>query len=123
MKAGRDALGQACFLIHIAVLLTVVLGWLLPLHGWLIFYLIFLPVMFLHWKLNRDACVLNNLENWLRHRRWRAPESNREEGAWLRTLLADATGITWTRARMDRVIYGVMSLLWLVALARLFHAF
>ena len=89
----------------------------------LIAYLIFLPAMFLHWKLNRDACILNNLENWLRHRRWRAPEANREEGAWLRTLLADATGISLTRARMDAVIYGAIGVFWLVALARLTHAF
>jgi hypothetical protein len=123
MGTRRDALGQICFLVHIIILLVVVLGWAWPEPHWLIAYLIFLPAMFLHWKLNRDACILNNLENWLRHRRWRAPETNREEGAWLRTLLADATGITLTRARMDGVIYGTISLFWLVALARFFHAF
>jgi hypothetical protein len=123
MGTRRDALGQTCFLVHIIILLVVVLGWAWPEPHWLIAYLIFLPAMFLHWKLNRDACILNNLENWLRHRRWRAPETNREEGAWLRTLLADATGITLTRARMDGVIYGTISLFWLVALARFFHAF
>ena len=74
--------------------------------------------MFLHWKLNRGACILNNLENWLRHRRWRAGDSNREEGAWLRTLLADITGIQLTPARMDAVIYGAMALFWLLGLAR-----
>jgi len=123
MGTRRDALGQTCFLVHILVLIVIVLGWTWPARGWLIFYLIFLPAMFLHWKLNRDACILNNLENWLRHRRWRAPEANREEGAWLRTLLADATGITLTRARMDAVIYAAISLFWLVALARFFRAF
>jgi hypothetical protein len=123
MGTRRDALGQTCFLVHIIILLVVVLGWAWPEPHWLIAYLIFLPAMFLHWKLNRDACILNNLENWLRHRRWRAPETNREEGAWLRTLLADATGITLTRARMDAVIYGTISLFWLVALARFLHAF
>jgi hypothetical protein len=123
MGTRRDALGQTCFLVHILILIVIVLGWAWPARGWLIAYLIFLPAMFLHWKLNRDACVLNNLENWLRHRRWRAPETNREEGAWLRTLLADSTGITLTRARMDAVIYGAISLFWLVALARLNHAF
>jgi hypothetical protein len=119
----RDGLGQICFLVHILVLIVVLLGWIWPRPAWLIFYLIFLPAMIVHWKLNRDACMLNNLENWLRHRRWRAPESNREEGAWLRTLLADATGIAWTRGRMDAVIYGTMSLLWLLALARLVRKF
>jgi hypothetical protein len=123
MGTGRDALGQTCFLVHIIILIVVALGWAWPEPHWLIAYLIFLPAMFLHWKLNRDACILNNLENWLRHGRWRAPETNREEGAWLRTLLADATGITLTRARMDAVIYGAISLFWLVALARYFHAF
>jgi hypothetical protein len=123
MGTGRDALGQTCFLVHIIILIVVVLGWAWPEPHWLIAYLIFLPAMFLHWKLNRGACILNNLENWLRHRRWRAPETNREEGAWLRTLLADATGITLTGARMDAVIYGAISLFWLVALARFFHAF
>jgi hypothetical protein len=123
MQTRRDALGQTCFLVHILILMVVALGWLLPARGWLIAYLIFLPAMFLHWKLNRDACILNNLENWLRHHRWRAPETNREEGAWLRMLLADATGIAWTENRMDAVIYGAMSLFWLLALAHFFRKF
>jgi hypothetical protein len=119
METKRDALGWACFLIHVAVLALVTLGWLLPDRTWLFGYLIFLPLMVLHWKLNRGACILNNLENWLRRRRWRAPDTNREEGAWLRTLLADATGIALTRGRMDAIIYGAMTLFWLLALARL----
>lgn len=123
MQTGRDALGQICFLVHILILIVVVLGWALPGRGWLIFYLVFLPAMFLHWKLNRDACVLNNLENWLRHRRWRAPETNREEGAWLRTLFADVTGIALTRARADAVIYGAIALFWLLGLAHILREF
>ena len=118
MAAKRDMLGWTCFLVHIAVLSYVVLGWSVPMRTWLLLYLIFLPAMILHWKLNRDACILNNVENWLRLRRWRAPQSNREEGAWLRTLLADATGIKLSRGQMDAVIYGAVSLFWLLALAR-----
>ena len=123
MASKRDALGWTCFLIHLAVLVGVVLGWLFPARPWLILYLIFLPLMVIHWKLNRDACILNNLENWLRHRRWRAPESNREEGAWLRTLIGDVTGIRLTRAVMDAIIYGAMGLFWLLGLAHLLGKF
>lgn len=123
MVSRRDALGQACFFVHIAVLVVVVLGWLLPARPWLIAYMVFLPAMILHWWLNGDACILNNLENWLRHRRWRAPEANREEGAWLRTLLADVTGIELTKARMDAVIYGTVALFWLLALAHVLRKF
>lgn len=123
MQTKRDALGRACLLVHIVVLILVILGWTLPGRRWLGGYLIFLPLMFVHWKLNRDACVLNNLENWLRHRRWRASGANREEGAWLRTLLADTTGIALTRARMDAVIYGAISLFWLLGLAHFLGRF
>src|SRR5580698_3589982 len=117
MGTKRDTLGWICFLLHIAVLAYVVLGWAMPVHTWLLVYLIFLPAMILHWRLNRDACILNNLENWLRFRRWRAPETNREEGAWLRTLLADTTGVALGRGQMDAVIYGAVGLFWLLALA------
>jgi hypothetical protein len=116
-KSHRDGLAWTCFLVHLAVLVMVISGWMFPGRWWLTFYLVFLPLMVLHWKLNRDACVLNNLENWLRHRRWRAPQTNREEGAWLRTLLADATGLALSRTRMDAVIYGAVALFWLLGAA------
>ena len=119
MKTDRDALGWACFLIHIAVLAIVTLGWALPGRNWLVFYLVFLPLMFLHWKINRDACVLSNLENWLRHRRWRMPQNNPEEDAWLRTLLAGATGIVLSGACMNALIYGAIALFWVLAAIRI----
>ena len=122
-KTKRDVLGWACFLIHVVILLYVVTGWTLAGHAWLICYLIFLPAMFLHWKLNRGACVLNNLENWLRHRRWRMSGTNREEGAWLRTLLADATGIALSHGQMDAIIYGAISLFWILGLAHFLGKF
>ena len=115
----RDALGQACFYVHIAILAVVVFGWVLPRGGWLIAYLAFLPLMVLHWKLNRGACLLNNVENWLRHRRWRSPEINREEGAWLRTLLADAAGLKIEPFQMDVLIYGAILIFWILGCGRL----
>ncbi|MGH6828078.1 MAG: hypothetical protein ACREFW_04120 [Rhizomicrobium sp.] len=123
LKMRRDALAQACFLVHIAVLALVVFGWILAARGWLIAYLVFLPLMVLHWKLNRNACLLNNLENWLRHRRWRSPQTNREEGAWLRTLLADATGLKLKPAHMDAVIYGATLTFWILGWARVLGKF
>jgi hypothetical protein len=119
--AQRDGLGRFCFWLHVFVLLFIVAGWLLPLRGALIAYVMFLPAVMLHWKLNQDACVLNNIESWLRHGRWRAPEKNAEEGAWLRTLIASLTGVTLTRRAMDVVIYSAMTLFWALGLVHFLH--
>ncbi len=114
-KPGRDALGQSCFLIHLALMLYIVGGWAVPLRALLVFYLLFVPAVALHWQFNKNACVLNNLESLIRTGRWRNP-SNREEGAWLLTLVKDATGIALTPGQMDAVSYTVMAGLWALAL-------
>ncbi len=116
--AGRDGLGRFCFWLHMAVLAFIAGGWALPWHGVLLVYLIFLPLVIGQWRINRDACVLNNAENWLRHRRWRAPETNAEEGAWLRTLLRRVSGLALSKRQMDLVIYFSMGSFWAVALVR-----
>src|SRR5689334_18537494 len=82
----RDALGTACFWLHFAVMLTIVAGWLMPLRAALVFYLCFLPAVALQWQVNKNSCVLNNLEALIRTGSWRDPH-NREEGAWLQTLV------------------------------------
>jgi hypothetical protein len=114
--ARRDALGHFCFYLHLVMLALIVLGWLAPWHGFLIFYLVFIPAVVLHWKLNANACILNNLENWLHHRVWRAPDRNPEEGAWLRTLISNASGIALTEGVMDAIMYAAMFLFWGLAL-------
>ena len=118
-RPGRDGLGNFCFYLHLAILALIVLGWLLPWRAFLIFYVIFVPAVVLHWKINDDACILNNLENWLRYRAWRARERNPEEGAWLRTLIRNATGIALTQGIMDAVMYAAMALLWLLGMGHL----
>jgi hypothetical protein len=118
-KSRRDALGQFCFWLHVVVLAFIVAGWAVPARTVLFAYLAFLPLVVLHWKINKGACVLNNIESWLRHGRWRAPEKNEEEGAWLRTLVRNLTGIALTRAAMDRIIYAAMAAFWVLAVAHL----
>ena len=114
----RDALGQVCYVIHFLPLIFIVSGWLSPWRGLLIFYLVFLPAMFLQWKLNKSTCVLNNIESLIRTGRWRNP-SNREEGAWLRTLVNDKTGWNVSRTGIDIFINTMLVIFWCLAFARL----
>src|ERR1051325_3558262 len=118
--ARRDALGQFCFVVHFLPLIYVVTGWLAPWRAALIVYLVFVPGMFLQWRLNRDSCVLNNIESLIRTGRWRNP-ANREEGAWLRTLVNEKTGWELSRRQMDRFINAMLLLFWSLGLAHLQH--
>lgn len=119
LRTRRDLLGNLFFAVHVAVLLVVLAGWTVPARGWLIFYLVFLPALALHWKLNGGQCALNNMESWLRYRAWRAPERNVEEGAWLRLMIARSTGYLFGKAEMDVVLHTGLALLWMIALAHL----
>ncbi len=111
----RDPLGQLCNFLHLALMVYIVLGWLVPVSAALVFYLAFLPAVIVQWWFNRNACVLNNLEALIRTGRWRDP-TNREEGAWLLTLARNTLGIPVTAAQVDAFTYAVLVLLWVLAL-------
>jgi len=117
-KGGRDALGWACFLLHLALVFFALLGWLMPWRAGLIFYLCYIPAMFLTWQFNEGSCILNNLENLVRLGRWRNPK-NREEGAFLKTLVEDLTGLELTKRLMNAVIYCLISIFWLLGAGHL----
>ena len=115
----RDLLGNFCFYLHFAVMIFIVAGWAIPLHPVLFVYLGFLPLVALHWQINKNSCVLNNIESWLRYGTWRA-EQNAEEGAWLMTLIKNITGIHLKPWQVDLITYGIMSLLWIAGLSHLY---
>lgn len=115
----RDALGQFCFYLHFAILLGIVGGWLLPWHSALVIYLVFVPLMVMQWQFNAQSCVLNNIEGWLRTGKWRNKEVNPEEGAWLLTLVTNATGLKVTAFQIDLLTNVGLAALWLLAFAHL----
>jgi hypothetical protein len=117
-KGGRDALGWVCFVLHLALVILAILGWLVPWRAALIFYLCYIPAMFLTWQLNDGSCVLNNIENLIRSGRWRNP-TNREEGAFLKTLVEDVTGFQPSKRQMNTVIYCLISVFWLLGAGHL----
>jgi hypothetical protein len=116
--AGRDALGNACFYLHLAIMLYIVFGWLAPSGIALAFYVCFLPAVATQWLFNKNSCILNNIETLIRTGRWRNP-ANEEEGAWLLTLAKSTLGINATPAQMDMFIYAVLVVLWGLGLAHL----
>ncbi|HEY2069501.1 MAG TPA: hypothetical protein VGG48_08115 [Rhizomicrobium sp.] len=116
--AKRDALGQLCFYHHIAMMVYILSGWSVPWRPALFFYLVFVPAVIGQWMLNKNTCVLNNIESVLRTGKWRNPR-NREEGAWLHTLVVEATGVPITKTQLDWIMYSVMACLWGLGLLHL----
>ena len=114
----RDLLGNFCFYLHFAVMIFIVAGWAIPAPAALYVYLAFLPLVALGWQFNKNSCILNNIESYMRYGTWRA-EQNAEEGAWLMTLIKNATGIQLKPWQVDCITYGVMSLLWLAGFSHL----
>lgn len=108
----RDALGWACHGLHLAILAYILTGWLLP--GQLGFYLVFLPAMAVHWRLNAATCLINNLETLVRTGRWRDPASL-DEGAWIANQIEAACGIRLTRLQNNLLTHAVLAGLWALA--------
>lgn len=114
----RDLLGNFCFYLHFAVMIYIVIGWVVPLHAALIFYMAFLPLVALQWQFNKNSCVLNNIESLLRTGQWRDP-NNKEEGAWLLTLASNLFGYPFKPWQIDAFTYFVLALLWTAGLSHL----
>ena len=115
---ARDLLGNFCFYLHFAVMIYILIGWGVPLRPALIFYLAFLPAVAIQWQFNKNSCVLNNIESLIRSGQWRDP-NNKEEGAWLQTLVHNATGVLLNAWQVNALTYAILSVLWFAGLSHL----
>jgi hypothetical protein len=113
-----DRLGRGLFVFHLAVGGYLVLGWMVPVAMALAFYLVLLPVVAVQWLINRGSCVINNIETWLRHGRWRDPR-NPEEGGWLQMLAHRLFRRRPSHATLDMLSYASIAALWLLAFGHL----
>jgi hypothetical protein len=118
--AKRDLLGNFCFYFHFAVMIFIVTGWSDPWHPGLYVYVAFLPLVVLQWQVNKNSCILNNIESWARTGRWRNIQ-NKEEGAWFLNMIKDVTGITLQPWQANAINYGVVIALWCAGLLHLNH--
>ena len=79
--------------VHKACIPYTLLGWVVPHATWLKIHAAFVPIMVLHWWLNRNVCILSNIESYLRHGQWwQRADSN--QGGWVLNQVRAATG--WT---------------------------
>ena len=117
-RRKRDALGQVCFALHLAIMIFIALGWAIPQRGALLLYLVFLPAVVVQWQFNKNSCVLNNMESLLRRGRWRDP-GNIEEGAWLLGLVRTVLRLDIKPAQLDAFVHVMLVIFWGLGLMHL----
>ncbi len=77
--------------IHTAMIPYCLFGWVIPYPLWLKIHAAFVPLMIVHWWLNRNVCILTNLESYLRYGQWwRTDDSN--QGGWVENQIKAITG-------------------------------
>ena len=100
MTQLRILTAKMVYFTHIASILFLVFGCLLPL-GWLKIHLIALPVVMVQWWVNSDRCVLTQLQYWLEGE----TVQKGEEGAFIKVLFG-RVGINPTRGQTLALVYG-----------------
>lgn len=114
----KQAVVAALRALHYAILAWGIVGWTFPHQGWLIAYLVAMPAIALQWLLNRNTCVLNNVESWIATGRWRDPQ-DAEQGGFIAGIVARATGWRPSAQQADMISYGLLFVFWCLGAAHL----
>ncbi len=120
-ETGRDvpidSLRITLFVLHLAILGYVALGWLIPSRVALYLYTLLLPLIVIQWVLNGGASIVNNIENLIRVRQWNDAR-NPFEGTFFKTLLR-AIGVPASQAQITTVLCFLMLIFWISAICHM----
>ena len=102
MKVFRMFLGKIIGTLHIVSILFLIFGCLLS-KSFLIVHLILIPIVIIQWLLNKDQCVLTQLQWALEGRT--APSG--EQGQFIKSLF-NKIGWSFSDKQLFFIIYGIM---------------
>ncbi|MEK7355160.1 MAG: DUF2784 family protein [Bdellovibrionota bacterium] len=99
-------------LTHTALLLFVMTACFLPWKEVWLVHLVFVPLMFLHWKTNRNRCVLTQIEARLKGER-EVPEGGFIKGLWIKIFKRAPSERT-----LQRLINSILVVVWTTSVLR-----
>ena len=102
-------------IIHLAIVVFVIFGCLLPNRSVILFHLIFLPILVLHWKTNEGVCYLTQLENKIQGKKSVKTDMR---GGFTENLFMKLFGKQPTRLFLQSLIYTIMSLSWMISIIK-----
>jgi len=114
---GRPA-ALAVATLHYALVPYVLLAWLWAQPIWLLLHLIFVPVMVGQWLLNRNVCILSNLESWLRDGHWWQADDP-GQGGWVAGIFTRLLGAPPAPWQTSALLYTLLLGAWSASLWRL----
>jgi hypothetical protein len=117
MTSRQAAIG-ALRALHYAILAWGVVGWAIPSIPWLVAYLILMTLIAVQWMINRNTCILNNLESWIATGRWR-DETDANQGGFIAGVVQMATGRRPSDRAANILSYGLLAVFWALGFAHL----
>lgn len=109
----RQAAVRVLQALHYAILAWGVVGWAIPSNGWLLAYLVAMPLIAVQWLVNRNTCVLNNLESWIATGRWR-DATDAGQGGFIAGVFQRVTGWRPSSRATDAISYGLLAVFWVL---------
>ena len=106
--------------VHTALIPYTLFGWVVPNTLWLKIHAVFVPVMIVHWWLNRNVCILSNLESYLRYGTWWRTDDS-EQGGWVENRVRALTGWTPPPGWADGMTYVALLLSTLASVVHLWR--
>jgi hypothetical protein len=101
--------------LHLAIVLFVIFGFLFIQKPVLIFHLIFLPILILHWRTNGGVCYITQLQNKIEPI---VKPKEELQGGFSEALITKITGRQPTKLQLKKIIYGLMMVSWLISFAK-----
>lgn len=105
-------------LLHFAIVAFVISGFLVSNTKLLIFHLVLIPALIIHWRTNQGVCYLTQIENRIKGVSLKKTEM---KGGFTEAMFKQVFGHPPTPQLLQNLIYGIMALSWSISLARLFH--
>ena len=104
---------QFIFYLHIACIVFLIFGWLLP-KAFLIPHMVFIPLVILQWRFNSNQCVLTQLQQKLEGKTL----NREEEGQFVKELFKKLNFEPSDR-QLNFIIYGLFIISFVISSFRL----
>ncbi len=120
---SREVVATGVWLVHLLLTIFMITVWMIPWKWAAWVGIFFLPLVVLHWKTNRNRCVLTLLEQRLREGNLSKLLPKAQEQLFIRELLRQIFGVNWSPEVVNGIIYFILVFVWMICFCRILFSF